>query len=260
MKDHVIVLTGASSGIGAAFAQLAGGHEAKLVLVARRQAQLAAVAANCGANVEIVVGDVTKRDDMRRAFDAAIARFGRVDVWINNAGRGISRMPSEVTDDDLDEMMLVNVKSAIYGIQAVLPHFKARGSGQIINISSMLGRIPLAPIRSAYVAAKHALDGYTGTLRIELAVSHPGIVVSTVHPGVVATEFGVSARNGGPDSRQLPNAQSPQAVAQVIAETIEHKRVDVYTIPGGQKLVVGYYSAEDMATVERGFLPIPART
>ena len=230
------------------------------MLVARRQPQLAAVATKCGANVEIVVGDVTKRDDMRRVFEAAMARFGRVDVWLNNAGRGISRMPSEVTDDDIDEMMLVNFKSAIYGVQSVLPHFKQRGSGHIINISSMLGRVPLAPIRSAYVAAKHALDGYTGTLRIELAVSHPGIIVSTVHPGVVATEFGVSARNGGPDSRRLPNAQTPEAVAQVIAETIEHKRVDVYTIPGGQKMVVGYYAAEDMAAVERGFTPIPART
>ena len=105
-------------------------------------------------------------------------------------------------------MMLVNVKSALYGIQAVLPHFRARGRGQIINISSMLGRVPLASFRSAYSASKHALNALTANLRMELRVSHPGIAVSSVHPGIVATEFGLRALHGGVDSRQLPSAQS----------------------------------------------------
>jgi len=89
---------------------------------------------------------------------AALAKFGHIDVWVNNAGRGISRLVSELTDEDIDEMMLVNVKSALYGMQAVLAHFGERGSGRIINVSSMLGRVPFAPIRSAYPASKHALN------------------------------------------------------------------------------------------------------
>ena len=77
-----------------------------------------------------------------RSRDAALARFGRIDAWVNNAGRGITRPVAELTDEDFDEMMLVNVKSALYGIQAVLPHFKERRRGHIVNVSSMLGACP----------------------------------------------------------------------------------------------------------------------
>src|SRR5205814_6549077 len=172
-------------------------------------------------------------------------RFGHIDVWVNNAGRGISRLVSELTDDDIDQMFLFNVKSALYGMQAVLPHFRQRGRGHIINISSMLGRIPFAPVRSAYSAAKHALNSLTANLRMELRAEFPDITVSSVHPGVVATEFGVKALYGGVDSRKLPGAQSVDEVVQVIAEVIVHPRADVYTRPEGQQTVVQYYAAED---------------
>ena len=258
MHDQVIVITGASAGIGAALAVQLGAAGARLVLLARRRDALDEVAARCGPNALAIVADVTRRGDLEVARDQALARFGHIDVWVNNAGRGITRLPSEVTDADLDEMVLINLKAPIYGVQAVLPHFRARGRGQIVNVSSMLGRLPLAPIRSAYVAAKHALNGWTGSLRIELRDRDPGIVITSVHPGVVATEFGTSALHGGPDSRSLPGAQSAEEVAAVIVDAIVHRRTDVYTLPRARGSVASYYAAEDATTAEASFgQPMP---
>jgi len=250
MKDQVVVITGASAGIGAATAELLASRGARLLLLARRERELGDVAGRCGPNVLAVVGDVTRRADHQRAVDAALARFGGIDVWINNAGRGISRLTSELTDADFDEMMLVNVKSVLYGMQAVLPHFRARGRGHIINISSMLGRMPMAPISSAYPAAKHAVNGLTANLRVELRASHPEINISAVHPGVVATEFGTLALHGGVDSRRLPNAQPVAAVAEVIVGVIAEPRADVYTFPGAREMVARYFAADDMVAAE----------
>jgi NADP-dependent 3-hydroxy acid dehydrogenase YdfG len=244
MQDKVIVITGASAGIGRATAELLAQRGARVVLVARRQDLLDEVAASCGANAEPVVADVTRRDEVVAVVDRALARFGRIDVWINNAGRGISRQPSELTDEDVDEMMLINVKSALYGMQAVLPHFKARGDGHIINISSMLGRVPFAVVRSAYSASKHFLNAITANMREEVHATHPEIQVSLVLPGVVATEFGLQARHGGADSRAFPGAQTAEEVAQVIAGVIESRRADVYTRPDGQPMVARYYASD----------------
>ena len=201
------------------------------VLVARRESALREVAARCGGDALISVADVTRRDEVERARDETLAHFGRIDVWVNNAGRGITRPVSELTDEDFDDMMLVNVKSALYGMQAVLPHFRERGSGHIVNVSSMLGRVPFALVRSAYSAAKHALNSLTANLRMELRDTYPEIHVTTVLPGPVATDFGANALHGGPDSRALPWAQSAEEVAEVIADVIEHPRADVYTRP-----------------------------
>jgi NADP-dependent 3-hydroxy acid dehydrogenase YdfG len=252
LKDRVVVITGASAGIGAALADSAGRKGARLVLVARRKGALADVAARADADTQVltVVADVTRRADVERAFDAALARFGQVDVWVNNAGRGITRAVSDLTDQDFDDMMAINVKSVLYGMQVVLPHFRARGTGHIINVSSMLGRVPFASFRSAYSAAKHAMNSLTANLRMELRGSHPGIHVSAVHPGIVATEFGTNALHGGPDSRQLPYAQSVVEVADVIAGVIENPRADVYTRDGARQMVAAYFAAEDMGAAE----------
>jgi len=252
MQDKIIVITGASAGIGAALTRVVGKAGARPVLVARRERELSEVAAGSGAHALPVVADVTRRADVERVRDAALERFGAIDVWVNNAGRGISRVVSELTDEDLDEMMLVNVKSALYGMQAVLPHFKARGRGQIINVSSMLGRVPFAPVRSAYSASKHALNSLTANLRMELRDAYPGIHVCAVHPGVVATEFGLRALHGGFDSRSMPGAQSAEEVAAVIASVIAEPRADVYTRAGARELIAAYYAAEDLAKAEAG--------
>jgi NADP-dependent 3-hydroxy acid dehydrogenase YdfG len=257
MKDKVIVITGASAGIGAALAKTLGQKGARLALLARNEAALNEVGRATGTEVLPVVTDVTRRADFARAIEATLGRFGRIDVLVNNAGRGISRMPTQLTDEDVDEMMLVNLKSVLYGMQAVLPHFQARGEGHIINISSMLGRVPFAAVRSAYCASKHALNALTACWRMELAQSHPGIHVSSVHPGVVATDFGLNARGGGLDSRQLPNTQTAEEVAEVIASVITSPRADVYTRPGGQDMIVRYYAAPDMAAAEAAFAGPP---
>ena len=242
MSDTVVVITGASSGIGAALAERLAGQSVAVVLVARRAEALAEVRARCGDAALAVVADVTIRADVERVVDEALARFGHIDVWVNNAGRGITRQPSELTDADIDDMMLANVKSAWYGVQAVLPHFKARGRGHVINVSSMLGRAPLAGFRSAYSGAKHFLNALTANLRDELQATHPDIQVSLVSPGVVRTEFGVNAAYGGPDSRTQPNSQSADEVAEVIAGVVASRAPDVYTRPGARQMILDYFA------------------
>jgi short-subunit dehydrogenase len=248
MNRHVIVIAGASSGIGAATAErlatdAVATDAAHLVLVARRADRLAAVASRCVGEARTIVADMTVRADVDRVVADVLAREGRIDVWINNVGRGLSRAPSELTDADVDEMIRVNVKSALYGMQAVLPHFKSRGAGHVITISSMLGRIPLSPLRSAYTAAKHFLNALTMLMRTEVQATHPGIQFSLVSPGVVYTEFGASAMHGGPDSRTFPGGQEPSEVADVIAGLIESRRADIYTRPGSRAQVVAFYEA-----------------
>ncbi|MBI3504291.1 MAG: SDR family NAD(P)-dependent oxidoreductase [Proteobacteria bacterium] len=242
-----IVITGASSGIGAALAEQLAPLGHSLVLVARRELELHAVAARCGPLALPVVADVTVREDVERVVRAAVERFGHIDVWVNNAGRGITRLPSQLTDEDIDEMMRVNVKSVLYGMQAVVPHFQERGTGQVINVSSMLARIPHAPFRAAYNGAKHYLNALTANYRTELRASHPGIKVSLVSPGVVQTEFGKNALHGGPDSRSLPNSQTVDEVAAVLVDVIATQREDVYTRADGREMVVKYFSAEEPA-------------
>jgi short-subunit dehydrogenase len=127
-------------------------------------------------------------------------------------------------------------------MQEVLPHFKERGEGHIINISSMLGRIPYAVPRSVYCAAKHFLNALTATFRDEVQQTHPGIQFSLVSPGVVRTEFGKNAMHGGPDSRELPNSQSAEEVAAVIAGVIDSRAPDVYTRVGHHEQVASYYA------------------
>lgn len=241
--DNVVVITGASSGIGAALAELIASRGASVALVARRRPQLESVAARCGERSLAIVADMTRRTEVQRVVDEAVARFGRIDVWVNNAGQGITRMPSQLTDDDVDDMMRVNVKSVLYGMQQVLPHFQTRGTGHVINISSMLGRIPFATYRSAYSCAKHFMNALTAMFRVEVQQTHPGIQFSIVSPGIVRTEFGLNAQHGGPDSRTLTEGQSADEVAEVIAGVIASRLPDVYTRAGAHARVAGYYAS-----------------
>jgi NADP-dependent 3-hydroxy acid dehydrogenase YdfG len=243
MRDSVVVITGASAGIGAALAEIVASRGALVVLVARRADRLAEVAGRCGPKALPLAADVSRREDVRRVVAEVLERHGRIDVWVNNAGQGITRAPSELTDADLETVMRVNVNSALYGMQETLAHFKARGSGHVINVSSMLGRMPMATFRSAYCGAKHFLNALTITFRDEVQASHPDIQYSIVSPGVVRTEFGLNALHGGPDSRQLPESQSAEEVAAVIADVIDSRRPDVYTRKGAARRVAEYYAA-----------------
>ena len=192
-QRKTIVVTGASAGIGAGIARRLGADGHQLVLAARRPQELQTVAADAelaGAERAIAVQtDVTDRAEVEALRDAAISAFGGFDVWINNAGRGITRSVLELSDRDVDEMMNVNVKTALYGMQIAAEHFLERGHGHIINISSFLGRVPMATHRSAYNAAKAALNALTANLRVELRAKNPNILVTLVMPGMVATDF-----------------------------------------------------------------------
>ena len=225
----VAVITGSSEGIGAALAQELSTRGARVVLAARRPEKLAEVAARLPTESACVPTDVTSREQVLALRDAALARFGRIDVWVNNAGRGITRSFEQLTDDDLDAMVRDNLKSALYGMQAVLPHFKERGTGTVANVSSMLGRVPFATFRSAYSASKAALGSLGETLRFELQKDHPRVRVMTLFPGVVATGFGLNALGGGPDSRGLPGGQTAEEVAGIFAEGLLRGPLDLYT-------------------------------
>jgi NAD(P)-dependent dehydrogenase (short-subunit alcohol dehydrogenase family) len=258
MQEHpVTVITGASSGIGAALAKRLGRQGHRLVLGARRADALRAVAAECG-DARAVVVDVTRRKDVERLRDEALSAFGGVDVWMNNAGRGVNAPVLELTDEQFDEMMAVNVKSALYGIQASVPWFKEHGRGHLINVSSFLSRVPIATYRSAYNAAKAALNALTANLRMDLRREYPGIHVSLVMPGMVTTEFARNALGGTPQvtwaSRSGggagPQIQTADEVAAAIEGLIASPRDELYTQPGQPEMVVRYFS--DVGAFEKG--------
>lgn len=247
-SGRVVVITGASGGIGAALARRLGRDGARLALAARRSDVLQRIAAECEAagapRALAVVADVTRRPDVDALRDAALAEFGRIDVWVNNAGRGITRRVLDLTEEDLDEMMLVNVKSALYGMQTVAEHFVARGSGHVVNVSSYLGRVPLAPFRSAYSAAKAALNSLTTNLRMDLK-AYPGIHVSLVMPGVVSTDFAANVR-GEPVKPILGGMpiQTPEEVAEQMAGLIAEPVDELYTNPAARELLRKFYGFE----------------
>jgi len=246
---NVAVITGASAGIGAALARHLGRQGYCLVLAARRVSLLHKVAKSTGTEVEVVTADVCRRADVERVRDAALRRFGHVDVWVNNAGRGIVRRVLDLSDSDVDEMMAVNLKSALYGAQAIVPHFQERGRGHLVNVSSFLGRVPFVAQRSAYNAAKHALNALTANLRMDLRASHPDIHVSLVMPGVVATDFAANAlgQEGPPPASAAP-AQTAEEVAAVIAEVIAHPVPEAYTNPAQAEMARRYF--EDVGAFE----------
>jgi NADP-dependent 3-hydroxy acid dehydrogenase YdfG len=251
--SKVIVITGASGGIGAELARRLGAQGHRLALAARREPELTAVADSIGKGALAVVTDVRRRQDVEALRDRALAAFGRVDVWINNAGRGIGKRVLDLTDEDFDEIMAVNTKSALYGMQAIVPHFKERGTGHLINISSFLGRVPLATFRSVYGAAKAALNSLTANLRMDLQHQYPGIHVSLVMPGMVDTEFASNSLGatsvpprGGP-----MKPQTAAEVAEAIVKLIESPVPEIYTNPASPDIVRRYYA--DIAAFEANY-------
>jgi NAD(P)-dependent dehydrogenase (short-subunit alcohol dehydrogenase family) len=259
MHEHpVVVITGGSSGIGAALARRLGRKGFRVVIAARRLEALRAVSAEVGNECLPVVADVTRRAEVNAIRDQALQRYGAIDVWVNNAGRGINAPVLELTDEQFDEMMAVNVKSALYGMQSVVPHFQERGRGHLINVSSFLSRVPIATYRSAYNAAKAALNALTANLRMDLRREYPGIHVSLVMPGMVTTEFArnslggtpavtwASARPGAP----APRIQTPDEVAAAIDDLIAAPHDELYTQPGQRETVLRYVG--DVGAFEKG--------
>lgn len=238
--SRVIVITGASEGIGALLAKRRGAHGDSLALAARRKDRLERVAQECASPTLTLATDVTKRAEIERLRDAALDRFGHIDVWISNAGRGIGIRVMDFSEEDFDEMLAVNLKSAWYAMKAIIPYFQTRGRGHLINISSVLGRVPLVTARSAYSASKAALNSLTANLRMDLRAEHPNIHVSLVLPGPVSTEFHNNALGGTPTGRGM-EMQSVEQVVEVIEQVIDHPVPEIYTNPTSANLVKRYY-------------------
>jgi len=243
----VTVITGGSAGIGAATAALLVSRGHRVVLAARHASRLSAVAAPLGAAARVCVTDVTQRGDVERLRDEALAAFGQIDVWINNAGRGITRPVLELTDDDVTDIVDVNLRSVLYGMQAVVPYFKQRGRGHLINVSSFLARVPLAPVRSIYSASKAAVNSLTANVRMDLQADYPGVSVSVLMPGIVSTDFARNARGAASVAPSAPPAGSPmrpqsaEEVAVAIAHLIEYPVAEAYTNPASPELARHYY-------------------
>ena len=246
MERKVAVVTGASSGIGAALCKKLGADGWHVVLAARRRAELDKIAAQSGEHTLVVVTDVTRRLEVERLKNEALQQFGHIDVWVNNAGRGINRAVMELSETDFDEMMNVNVKSALYGIWTIVPYFKVLGKGHLINVSSFLGRLPLVGNRSAYNAAKAALNSLTANLRMDLRRTNPDIKVSLVMPGMVSTDFAKNAlyENGSAPAPAISRAviQAPQEVAEMLMDLIKNPRAELYTNPSSAETVKSYYA------------------
>jgi len=186
IKDKVIVITGASSGIGASAARKLAQLGAKVVLAARREDQLKALVEEIGGNAMYVVTDVAKRADLGNLIQQAIAKFGHVDVMWNNAGIMPISFFEEGHVDEWDKMIDINIKGVLYGINAVLPHMIERGEGHILSTSSV-GGLKTSPGIGVYSGTKFAVKAIMETLREEVAQT---IKVTTIYPGATKSESG----------------------------------------------------------------------
>lgn len=232
--DQVIVITGASSGIGRATALHLASRGAKVVLGARRETQLRALAQEieaAGGQAVYRSTDVTRRQDLQALVDTGVDRFGRVDVIINNAGIGPLSRFDELRVEDWDAMIDVNIRGVLYGIAAALPVFRRQGSGHVINIVSTAG-LRIVPAQGVYAATKNAVRTLTEALRQEAG---PTLRVTEVSPGFVATEFASSntdaSTRAAVEKQMGEMAIGPDAIARCIAFALEQPReVDVGTI------------------------------
>jgi NADP-dependent 3-hydroxy acid dehydrogenase YdfG len=165
--DQVVVITGASSGIGRSTALHLASRGAKVVLGARRETQLRALAQEieaAGGQAVYRSTDVTRRQDLQALVDSGVDRFGRVDVIVNNAGIGPLSRFDELRVEDWDAMIDINIRGVLYGIAAALPVFRRQGSGHVINIVSTAG-LRIVPAQGVYAATKNAVRTLTEALR-----------------------------------------------------------------------------------------------
>jgi NADP-dependent 3-hydroxy acid dehydrogenase YdfG len=189
IKGKVVVITGASSGLGAATARLLSAEGAIVVLGARRVERLKSLADELtakGGKALAIATDVTDREQVKKLVDAAVQKFGRIDVMINNAGLMPSSPLERLKIDDWDRAIDVNIKGVLYGIAAALPYMKQQKAGHIINVSSVAGH-KVTPNGAVYCATKHAVRALSEGLRTE--VKPYNIRTTIISPGAVATEL-----------------------------------------------------------------------
>ena len=236
VQGKVIVITGASSGIGAATARLLAARGAKVVLGARRLDRLAALAdviATAGGEVAYARTDVSQRADVTALIELACERYGQLDVLINNAGIGLISPLDELRVEDWEAMIDVNIKGVLYGIAAALPVFRRQEFGHFVNVLSTSG-LRIVPLQSVYAGTKNAVRAISEGLRQEAGDK---LRVTIISPGFVHTDFADSMTN--PEAKaQIIAARdkiaiSPDAIARAIAFAIEQPA----DVDGGELVV-----------------------
>ena len=241
LSDQVVVITGASSGIGRETALELGKRGASVVLAARNEVALQAVAREVerqGGKAQVVVTDVADSDQVNRLAHSAVDRFGRIDTWVNNAGISTYGTVEQMTVEEIDRVIRVNLMGVIHGVKAVLPHLKRQGHGTIINVASALGERSV-PLQAAYCASKHGVKGFTEALRLELDHERSGISVTLVLPSSINTPLFSHARSRmGVKPRPIPPIYEPRVVAEAILFAAEHPRRDIVVGGGGKLLTV----------------------
>lgn len=224
IEQKVVLVTGASGGIGLAAARKLATQGAMLVLAARHQEKLSALAATL-PNALAVPTDVTNPSEAQALVRGAIGHFGRIDILINCAGRAMFATVEKIEVDYYRALWELNVAAPLALMQLVIPHMRRQGGGLILNVSSMATRRYIPNI-AAYASTKYALNALTLTARQELAKDN--IVVSLIRPGVVDTDFGRNTPSPEPealrfaaDGTLLPHVLSPELIAEKISELIQ---------------------------------------
>ena len=231
LTGRVVIVTGASSGIGEATARLLYQAGAQPVLAARRADRLSALSDQLGGALAVPT-DVTVPHDRARLIQATLDRHGRIDGLVNNAGRALLELVPDIDPDDFTELLQLNLVSALAMIQAVLPSMRSQGGGRIVNISSGTSRMA-TPTIAAYGAAKSALNMLSAVARIELATDN--IMVSLVLPSVTATEFGGGMFKLGEEFVPGFLVQSADYVGRVVLRALRTGE-EAIDIPHGAEL------------------------
>lgn len=240
LNEQVIVITGASSGIGLVTARMAAQKGARLVLAARSEEALRWLVdeiASKGGEAIYVVADVGREDDVRRIADDAVSRFGGFDTWVNNAGVSIYGEVLEVSLEDHRQLFETNYWGLVHGSRVAVEHLKQRG-GALINIGSVLSDRAI-PLQGTYCASKHAVKGFTDALRMELEQEGAAVSVTLIKPSAIDTPYKEHAKNYLPvEPQNPPPVYAPETVAEAILHAAVHPERDVYVGGGGKALSV----------------------
>ncbi|MEN3746742.1 SDR family oxidoreductase [Sphingomonas sp. HF-S3] len=241
ISDQVIVITGATSGHGLGTAQKAAAAGARVMLAARDGEALARICEAiraAGGVADHVVTDVGIEADVERLADETIARFGGFDSWVNNAGAGVYALLSTLPIDEHRKVFETNYWGIVHGSLIALRHLESRpGGGALINIGSINGDMG-APLLGAYSASKHAVKGFTDSLRIELMQRKAPVSLTLIKPSAIGTPFPDHGRNHTGYRARLPDpVYSPDLVADAILDAAQHRRRAV-TVGGVGKLQV----------------------